>query len=142
MPTKLDMKIMFAALENSLKAEMAIIHKDLGCMLMRVEDVGKKMDSHTNMIKELKEEIKTQKINQEQTYRLEDQENRDRRKNLRIPGLPEPTQTENLIEIIRKVFNLILGKEEKNPTKIERVHRVRRPQGLPLDSSRDIIVRF
>lgn len=82
------------------------------------------------------------KEQQEQIYKIEDQENRERRKNLRIRGLPEPTQAENLIEIMNKIFNPILGKEESNIIKIERVHKIRRPQGLSMEKPRDIIVRF
>lgn len=73
LPTKTDMEAMFAALENSLKTEMAIIHKDLGHMLSRVEEV-EKMDSHTSIIKELKGEMNIlKKDQQEQAYRIEDQ---------------------------------------------------------------------
>lgn len=143
LPTKTDMERMFAALENSLKTEMAVIHKDMGHMLERVEKVEKKTDFHAKMIKELKGEIKTLKLeHKEQAYRAEDQENRDRRKNLRIRGLPEPSQTENLKEVIGRVFNPIILKEESNEIKIERVHRIRRPQGMSIDIPRDIIVRF
>lgn len=67
---------------------------------------------------------------------------KDRRKNLRIRGLPESSQTGNVTDIIRKIFNPILEKEESNPIKIERVHKLRRPQGLLTESPRDIIVRF
>lgn len=39
--TKSDLTTMFVALENSLKTKMAIIHKDLGHLLTRVEEVEK-----------------------------------------------------------------------------------------------------
>lgn len=51
LPTKSDMEKMFAALENSLKTEMTTIHKDLGHILSRVEEVETKVDSHLKMIK-------------------------------------------------------------------------------------------
>lgn len=90
LPTKTDVERKFAALENSLKTEMAVIHKDMGHMLTRVEEVENKTDLHAKMIEELKGEIKTLKLeHKEQAYRAEDQENRDRRKNLRIRGIPE-----------------------------------------------------
>lgn len=88
LPRKMDMKIMFAALENSLKIEMVTIHKDLGHMLSKVE-VEKKVDSHSRIIKELKEEIKTlKKDQQEQTYRLEDQEKKRPKEKFKNPWPP------------------------------------------------------
>lgn len=61
------MEKMFAAQENSLKAEMTTIHKDLAHMLSRVE-VEIKVDSHLRMIKELRGEINIlKKEQQEQT---------------------------------------------------------------------------
>lgn len=67
-----DMERMFSALENSLKSEMTKLHKDMGHMLVRVEEVEKRADAHTKRIKELKGEIKTLKREQlEQAYRLE-----------------------------------------------------------------------
>lgn len=143
LPTKYDMEKMFAALENSLKAEMLTLHKDMGHILSRVEEVETKADTHLKMIKELKGEIKILKREQqEQSYKIEDQENRERRRNLRIRGLPEIGQAENLIGKMSNLFNHILGKEESNEIKIERAYRLRRPQGLPMETPRDIIVRF
>lgn len=89
LPTNIDMETMFGALENSLKTEMAIIHKDLGHMLTRVEEVGERNGP-------LNKYDKSRKIDK-QTYRLEDQVNRDRRKNLRItrPSRIHPDRTFN-----------------------------------------------
>lgn len=39
LPTKVEMEAMFAALENSLKLEMATIHKDLGHILTSIEEI-------------------------------------------------------------------------------------------------------
>lgn len=61
---------------------------------------------------------------------MEDQENWHRRTNLRIGGLLEPTQGEDLTGKIQKIFNPILGKEETHTIKIERAHRIRRLKGI------------
>lgn len=138
-----DMERMFSALENSLKSEMTKLHKDMGHMLVRVEEVEKRADAHTKRIKELKGEIKTLKQEQlEQAYRLEDQLNKEKRKNVRIRGVPEAPQTENIIEVIGQVLNLSSINEARNELKIERAYRTRRPIGLSNETPRDIIVRF
>lgn len=109
LPTKVEMAAIFAALESSLKIEMATIHKNLGHVLTRVDDTEKRLDSHTQTIKEIKGEMKVLRTEQrELEYKLEDQENRHRRKNLRICGLPEPIQGEDLVEKNWKIFNPIL----------------------------------
>lgn len=61
---------------------------------------------------------------------------------MRIHGLPEPTNGEDLVEKMKKILNPLLGREEVEQTRIERVHRIRRPQGIPTEVPRDIIVRF
>lgn len=143
LPTKQDMEKMFAALENSLKAEMSTLHKDMGYMLNRVEEVEIKVDLHQKNIKELEDEIKKLKREQqEQSYKIEEQENRDKKKNLRIRGLPETEQAENLIEKMNNLFNQILGKETTNTIGIESVFRVKKPQRFARETSRDVIVRF
>lgn len=112
-------------------------------MLARVEEVEKKKTDMDTRIKELKEEIKILKQEQqEQAYRFEDQENKDRRKNLRIRGLPESSQTENLMDVIGRVFNPTSINEAMNELRIERAHRTRRPLGLRGEAPREIIVRF
>lgn len=45
----------------------------------------------------LEAEIKlSKKVQQKQAYKIEDQENRDRRKNIRIRGVPETSHQEDL----------------------------------------------
>lgn len=104
---------------------------------------GKKTDMHTRRIKELNGEIKILKQEQqEQAYRFEDQENKERSKNLRIRGLPESPQTENLKDVIGQVFNLTSTNEATNELMIEGAHRTRRSLGLPSETPRDIVVHF
>lgn len=134
---------MFAVLEKSLKNEMERIHRNLGHILERVEEVEKISESNSIGMRKLEAEIKSLKIvQQEQAYKLEDQESRDRRKNLRIRGVPETSHQEDLIEIIKKICNPLMNKETTNPIKIERAHRLKRPRELPQENPRDIIVRF
>lgn len=71
-------------------------------------------------------------------YKLEDQENRNKEK---PENLPEATQREDL-EIMKKIFNPLLGRAMSEPLKIEKVHRFKRPLGIPIETPRDIIVRF
>lgn len=70
-----------------------------------MEETEKRLDTYTQTIKDLEGEMKVLKKGQrELAYKLEDQESRDRRKNLRIQGLPEATQGENLTGKIQIIF--------------------------------------
>ena len=144
LPTKMEMEGMFAALERSLKSQMERMERNMGHILERVEEeVEKKVDYNVTSVKKLEDEIKALKINQrEQAYKLEEQENRDRRKNIRIRGVPETTEAEDLSETIRKICNPILEREITSPLKIERAHRIRRARERAQEYPRDIIVRF
>lgn len=133
--TKNEIESMFAALEKSLKNEMERIHRNLGHVLERVEEMEKISESNTIGVRKLEAEIKSLKmVQQEQAYKLVDQENRDRRKNIRIRGVPEIPHQEDLTEIIKKICNALTNKETTHPIKIERAHRLRRPRELPQEN--------
>lgn len=121
---------------------MPKIHKDMGHMLERVEKMEKRLDNHIQIIRELKEEMEAlNNGKRELAYKLEDQENRNRRKNLRIRGLPESIQGQDLMGKIQTIFNPVIGREA-NPIKFERVHRIRKTKGILMETPRDVIVRF
>lgn len=75
-------------------------------------------------------------------YKLEDQKNINRRNNLIIRCLPEPTQGEDLMRKMQIIFNPVQGREETELIKIERVHRIRRPKGISMETPRNKIGRF
>lgn len=143
LPTKSEMAEMFYRLELSLKGEMATLHGDLNQILKRVEETEKKLDKQVAEMKELKEHMEELQCEQRHMrYKIEDQENRNRRKNVRIRGLPE-TQGELLKDKMDKVFGPLLGRptEQKKIT-FERVHRIRKPTDIAGEVLRDVIARF
>lgn len=102
---------MFAKLESSYKGEMATLHEDLNHSLRRVESTEDQLDLQTTAIKDLKEQMAgLQKEQRDIMYRLEDQENWNRRKNLRIRGVPD-TQEDMQIKM-DKIFRQMLGLTE------------------------------
>lgn len=143
--TKREMVEMFARLEAIIKSEIGAIRQDLGHTLKRVEELEITTDTQGTEINVLKQQI--EEIQREQRnlrYRLEDQENRNRRKNLRIRGLPEKEGgKENLQEIIDQIFGDRLDPtENRSKIKLDRAHRVRKPVEIRGDAPRDVIVRF
>lgn len=61
---------------------------------------------------------------------------------MRVRDLPEPTNGEDLVEKMGKIFNPLLGREEAETIGIERVHRIRRPKAIPTETPSDTIVRL
>lgn len=146
LPSKNEMAEMLKTLETSIKAEIKAeinrLRTDLGHLLTRVEGVEDKLDKQEREIFELKEQLKTSQQNQIKIcYRMEDQENRDRRQNLRLRGIPE-NRGEDLRKVVAAIFNPLLELEGEAFPKIERVHRVGRLDTRRTEKSRDIIVRF
>lgn len=142
MPTKIEMMAMFERMESLIKSEITNVRMDLGHLLRRVEEAEERTEKQTQEIAELKSQVKALQINQRNTfYKMEAQENQNRRQNLRIRALPEQNG-EKLEEKIRKIFNPLLGREEDEELKIDRVHRIRKPLGMKEETPRDVIVKF
>lgn len=90
LPTKGDILAMFTRLENSIKTEINMLRSDLGHLLARTETAEDTLDKQALEICALKDQIKNIHLNQAKfLYRLEDQENRNRRQNLRLRSVPE-----------------------------------------------------
>lgn len=121
-PTKDEMTEMFLRLENSIKTDINSLRIDLGHLLARVEKTEKSTEKQMQELCDLKEQVKITQQNQRKIlYRLEDQENRNRRQNLRIRMVQEERG-----EDLRKNICPLLGKGAAEFPRIERAHRVRR----------------
>lgn len=113
----------------------------MGHLLKRVEEVEKGVEQQGEEIATLKKQVKIlQRGQRELLYKLEEQENQNRRQNLRIRSLPE--LREDLTTVIKKIFNPLLGRNPESELKIDRVHRIRKPPNMRDDAPRDVIVKF
>ncbi|KAM5171847.1 olfactory receptor 1E16-like [Mantella aurantiaca] len=70
-----------------------------------------------------------------------DQEDRNRRNNLRLRGIPEATGAENLEATILAIFNIVLGTPPANPITLDRAHRAIGPRSSDPARPRDVICR-
>lgn len=101
------------------------------------------MDRYDQRLEEMNEQIKSlQRANRSLLYKMEDQENQSRQKNLRIRGLSQKYKNNELIKVMQELFNPMLGKETAETFKMDRVHRIARYQIQGEDNPRDVIVRF
>ncbi|CAH2283154.1 Hypothetical predicted protein [Pelobates cultripes] len=77
----------------------------------------------------------------EQNLKIADLEDRSRRNNLRIRGIPESITNEALHNYIHTFFLDLLPEVHPDQVVLHRTHRLRRPQHLPTSAARDVITR-
>lgn len=98
LPTKTELASLFAGLERSIKKELSAVRSDLSHVLERVEETELRLDRHATAIRALQNTTRTLSIAHRMAlYKIEDQENRNRRNNIRIRGLPEATGDDDLL---------------------------------------------
>lgn len=73
---------------------------------------------------------------------LDDVENRSRRVNVCIRGVPEATASRDLVPTLQGVFKQILGQEAPNYIEINRAHRALGTPSDNPDKPRDIIYKL
>lgn len=77
-----------------------------------------------------------------QQLRLEEMEDRSRRNNLRLRGLPEATGAEDLTATIMAIFRDLMGELYPNSLSFDRIHRALGPRSTDLERPRDVICRI
>lgn len=70
---------------------------------------------------------------------MEDLDNRGRRRNLHIRGIPESVEAPQLQAVVWAIFNTLLGRPPDAPVEMERCHRALRPRGRDTDLPRDAV---
>ena len=138
-----EMAGMFHDMEKSIRKYISAVRADMAHLLDRVEETEQRQDLHEVAIKELQDTVtQLSYAHRASLYKLEDLENRNRRNNLRIRGLPEATGDNDLEPSLRGILNTILGRPPTDPLRFDRVHRALRPRNLSSDLPRDVICRL
>ena len=70
---------------------------------------------------------------------MEDLDNRGRRQNLRVRGLPESVEGDLISQSVVGLFNSILDRPPQTDIDLVRIHRALRPKGKEADPPRDVI---
>ncbi|CAH2224837.1 Hypothetical predicted protein [Pelobates cultripes] len=73
---------------------------------------------------------------------LEDLNNRSRRNNIRIRGLPETVTMEQLVPTLHNIFKTLAPDLTPQEMELDRAHRALRPQNLGASTPRDVITRL
>lgn len=144
------MKQMMMALRDSLQTDMHHTIKqviqplqgtvqELGGRTSHVENkLGELVKSHNRLLDDhraLQEE--TEKIKK----KMADAEDRNRRNNLKVRGIPESIQQSDLAKYMRDLILHFLPECDKQHLILDRTHRLPKPKGIPEHLPRDVITR-
>lgn len=129
---------------GTIGGEIALIREDLKGIRERCSEVEGRVSTLEDVIVVIKEQMrKVLDTNQSLEKKVTDLEDRSRRNNLRIVGVPEGSKGKDVIKSLREWINTILSPvralDEKS---IERAHRIPLRTLPPGSNPRTMIVKF
>lgn len=140
------LKEMLVSLRSSLHSDMiSCVHKfdtELQSVTSRVSHIENKMGEYAATISDLVEanEGKEDDI-EEIRAKMTDIEDRSRRNNLKIRGVPE-TVKQDLREYVSQLFKAIMHVMTELEFTVDRIHRLPKPTYLSDNVPRDVILRM
>ncbi|CAH2295381.1 Hypothetical predicted protein [Pelobates cultripes] len=145
LPSKLDLEAMFSKMERSFGDKLQSLHEEvshIGNRVQLLEEGGETIALQIHNMQTLQQTQNEALIFLQK--KIEDLDNRGRRNNLRIRGIPEAPEgtNENITQTLTNLFNQLLGRPVDTPIKLDRVHRAIRPKVLANETPRDIICRI
>ncbi|XP_073479740.1 protein HIDE1 [Aquarana catesbeiana] len=114
-------------MEDSLQVELNALRQKVTANEEAVSVLTTAQDDHEARITALESASATHiRRLRHQQLRIEDSENRSRRDNIRLQGLPEATSGAKLKPTVISILNKVLGREAATPIELDRVHRTHR----------------
>lgn len=141
LPTKEDFKVLVAEVKEACKVEIAAVRQDLRHVSERVDSLETEHDLTRRYISQLQTHVSSQEaLLQDTQLHIEDLDNRGRRNNIRVRGLPEAEGAEDLQTTLESIFNKLLNDSATGKILMDRAHRALRPKKLN-GPPRDVICR-
>lgn len=139
-PSLNDLHSVAAVIKNTLSAAIADLKIDIRSVTARVTEIEKTTEQQSAALRHVNRKVDTNTMYFGDLHcQIEDLENRSRRHNLRVRGLPESVDYEWLSPVILGIFNDLLGRPPLTVIKMECIHRALRPKGKSTDPPRDVI---
>lgn len=142
LPTKEELQVLLSDLKVAVREELSEVTAKLEVMDKRMGICESSQSSADARIELLERKFKTQhqKLLQLQ-LQAEEFENRSRRNNVRIKGIPETIKPPELRKTVTDVFNKYLGKTADNHIELDRVHRSPAGPMPEIGPPRDVLCR-
>ncbi|OCT84865.1 hypothetical protein XELAEV_18023024mg [Xenopus laevis] len=134
LPSKSDIKEMLREVTSSIINELQDIKRDMLSLATRTDYIE---TNHSKLIQNQKalntkiNKLKKQCMDEMQRH-MDDLENKGRRNNIRVRGVPEIVKAEEIHTALLQIFNSILNKDPSTEIAIDREQRVPKPKGAPL----------
>lgn len=139
-PSLQDLQTVAADIKDTLFSAITDLRHELQAItgrIQRVEDDAVRQSSHVKKIQH-NVDHHTMQLRDLQRH-VEDLDNRGRRHNLRIRGIPESVEQDRISPVVTGLFNHLLDRPEHTQISMDRIHRALRPKGRESDPPRDII---
>lgn len=142
-PTKSDMEGYIQRLELAYKSEIQALTNNVSQLTDQVHRIDGDLAAVTTHQTTQDRAIAQNTQHIHMLFSIaEDHENRNRRNNVRIRGVPETVTTPNILPTIRRFFNDLLGNVEDAAMEIDRAHRTLGPKNPDPNRPRDILCRL
>ena len=143
---RVDMKTVLSdeiqTLREDLNERLKSLREDIdsaGTRLLDLEQRTQSMDQKLDTV--IPRMATTQQNIDLMQLKLEDLENRSRRDNIRIKHLEENVEGTDMSNYVQRLFQSLIP-ENTNPIRIDRVHRVGRPDTRSNRGPRDVLVKL
>lgn len=111
-------------------AAITDMRSDLQAMSLRVEEVEMTQMRHDSSLCHIQQVTKSHAVHLRDINRhMEDLNNRGRRRNLSVRGVPESIDPAQLSQTVIALFNELMERPLDTPITFERIHRELRPMG-------------
>lgn len=140
-------KEMLVSLRSSLHSDMiTCVHKfssELQSISDRVSHIENKMGEYATTINDLVDANASKEDDLEMIkVKMVDIEDRSRRNNVKIRGIPESVQQQDLHNYVSQLFNTVMPDMSALDLTVDRIHRLPKPTYLSDNIPRDVILRL
>lgn len=143
LPTKSDITTLIGAVEAAHRKEIALVREEVKALATRVTGGETSLMALEGRVAALEEVRNAQaEALMVQQLRLEEIEDRSRRNNLRLRGLPAATGPEDLADTEAAIFRNIPGVDLPPRLEFDRVHRALGPRSADPARPRDVVCRL
>lgn len=143
LPTRADIEALVGKVEAAHKREMKEIKQDMQSLSSRLTTGEFSLVTLEQRVASLESTHKDQACSAvDLQLRMEEMEDRSRRNNLRLRGLPEATGPSDLLATVTDIFRRVAGDHLPESVEIDRVHRALGPRPSDPTRPRDVICRL
>lgn len=127
---------------TEIRKTTASMEAKLSALITRLDEVEKRVEFLEGSEKELKANPPASKVELDQLWdKIEDMENRSRRNNIRIVGIPEGKEGQDMVKFLDGIIPPLIDRSDRQ-LEIERAHRSPSQRPNSTDKPRPILARF